>query len=448
MKKILLIGSGAREHAIAKAIKKSPQPNTIICFANNANPAIQELCAAFHLGDLQNAAAIAAFAATNNVPQCIDFAIIGSEIPLGAGIVDLLKQLNIPAIGPTQKLAQIETSKSFARDLLNDRAAAFLPKYKTFNAIEGIKEFLQILGNDFVVKADGLMGGKGVKISQEHLFNHEDALDYCRELLAKNCSLVIEEKLSGQEFSLLSFSDGLHLIHMPIVQDHKRAFVDDQGPNTGGMGSYSDANHSLPFLVADDVAQAQHLNQITVDALAQECGEPYQGVLYGGFMLTKNGVKLIEYNARFGDPEAINILALLQSDFIAICTAILNSELNRIMISFAAQATVCKYLVPSGYPNHSQKNESFAIANTVNPDELYYAAVNAVDGKLYTTSSRTLAVLGVADNILAAEKKAEATVQKITGQLFHRHDIGSAELINKKIQQINLLCNKNYSFLN
>jgi phosphoribosylamine--glycine ligase len=447
MKKILLIGSGAREHAIARAIKKSQHTSSIICFANSSNTAIQSLCTTFHIGDLQDTQSIVDFAVINNNTQKIAFALIGSEAPLANGIVDRLKKLAIPTIGPTRKLAQIETSKGFARDLLKDYAANFLPRYQRFNAIKGVKEFLNLLQQDYVVKADGLMNGKGVKVSPEHLGDHKAALDYCKELLAKNCNFVIEEKFIGQEFSLLSFCDGKNLAHMPIVQDHKRAFDGDIGANTGGMGSYTDVNHRLPFLSEQDVAQAQLLNQITIDALTQKCGDSYKGILYGGFMLTKDGVKLIEYNARFGDPEAINLLALLQSDFVDICVAIIDGTLNPNAVSFARQATVCKYLVPNGYPDNPQKNALFDIDSHINQEALYYATINAIDNKLYTTSSRALAVLGVGDNICAAEKMAEEIMQKITGPLFHRSDIGNKLLINKKIHQINLLCNKNYPFL-
>lgn len=447
MKKILLIGSGAREHAIAKAIKRSQHATSIICFASNSNPAIERLCTNFHIGDLQDTQSIMDFAVTNNSAPKIAFAFIGPEAPLANGIVDRLKKLTIPTIGPTRKLAQIETSKGFARDLLKDHAANFLPLYQRFNTITGVKEFLNLLQQDYVVKADGLMSGKGVKVSPEHLSNHKAALDYCNELLAKNCNFIIEEKFSGQEFSLLSFCDGKNLAHMPVVQDHKRALVGDVGVNTGGMGSYTDVSHHLPFLNEQDVAQAQQLNQITINALTQKCGDSYKGILYGGFMLTKNGVKLIEYNARFGDPEAINLLALLQSDFVDICIAIVDGTLNHNSVKFARQATVCKYLVPNGYPDHSQKNALFEIDSHINQENLYYAAINAIDNKFYTTSSRTLAVLGVGDNIWAAEKMVEEIIQKITGPLFHRADIGSKLLINKKIQHINLLCNKNYPLL-
>lgn len=441
MKNILLIGSGAREHAIAKAIKNSSEASNIFCFASNNNPAIRKICANFHIGDIQNTQAIINFALEH---KPIIFAIIGPESSLANGAVDSLQKQGIPAIGPTKKLAQIETSKSFARNLLQGCAASFLPQYQIFNSMNGVKEFLQTLGNDFVVKADGLMSGKGVKVSGEHLLNHKEALDYCQKLVEKQYNFLIEEKFIGQEFSLLSFSDGYHLVHMPIVQDHKRAFNGDLGPNTGGMGSYSDTNHSLPFLNANDIKQAQALNQITVNTLTKNCGERYKGILYGSFILTENGIKLIEYNARFGDPEAINLLALLQSDFIAICTAIINGELNRISVDFTHKASVCKYLVPAGYPDNPKKHELIDVSAITDQNKLYYAAIDEIEGKLYTRSSRALAVLGVADNILKAEKIAEETAQKVTGQLFHRSDIGSLALINKKIRQINQLCQKNY----
>lgn len=420
MANILLIGSGAREHAIAKCIRANNY-SPLHVFGNNVNPGIQQLCNKYQVGDLNNINDIVQFARQNN----IDFAIVGPEAPLELGVVDALKAQNIPAIGPTKQLAQIETSKGFARDLLTKYNIPASPKYRYFQNMDGVKEFLQELGADFVVKADGLMGGKGVKISGEHLFSHKDALNYCKEL----DSFVIEEKLIGQEFSLLSFSDGEHLAHMPAVQDHKRAFENDTGPNTGGMGSYSDANHLLPFLNEADIQQAQTINEATIKALNQEYG-PYKGILYGGFMLTPRGVKLIEFNARFGDPEAINLLALLETDLVKICEAIINGTLDQIEVKFAHKATVCKYAVPEGYPDNPIKNQEIIVPNN---EQIYYAAVNAENGKLYETGSRTIATLGIADNIPTAEAIAEHLIQQIKGPLFHRKDIGTATLINKKI---------------
>jgi phosphoribosylamine--glycine ligase len=449
MLKVLLIGSGAREHAIAKAIKRSQQKNALYCFANSINPGIKELSAQYLIGNLNNIDAITNFA----VAQKIDFAVIGPEALLELGVVDELNAYDIPCIGPTKKLASIETSKSFARDLLAKYKIPASPQYKSFHGLTGestgkeVKKFLQQLEDNFVIKADGLMGGKGVKISGEHLSNHNEAIEYCQQLISQQQNFVIEEKLIGQEFSLLSFSDGKHLSHMPPVQDHKRAFANDSGPNTGGMGSYTDANHLLPFLNKENIHHAQQFNQATINALEKECGVPYKGILYGGFMLTKNGVKLIEYNARFGDPEAINLLALLETDFIEICQAIIASNLHNINIKFSNKATVCKYVVPEGYPDNPVKNKEIDISKITNKDRLYYAAVNAEDNKLVATGSRTLAVLGIADNILAAEQIAEEIIQQISGPVFHRKDIGTAELINKKITQINQMCGTSYKLL-
>ena len=440
MCKILLIGSGAREHAIARAIKKSPQKTELYCFASTSNPGIKELAEQYLIEDVNKSIQFV-------IQQKIDFAIIGPEAPLASGIVDKLNAYNIPSIGPTKKLAQIETSKSFTRDLLTKYNIPASPKYKKFSDLNKVKEFLHQLGENFVIKADGLMGGKGVKISAEHLQNHDEALLYCQQLISQQQNFVIEEKLIGQEFSLLSFSDGEHLAHMPPVQDHKRAFENDTGPNTGGMGSYTATNHLLPFLNKTDIGQAQQFNQATIDALKKECGQPYKGILYGGFMLTKNGVKLIEYNARFGDPEAINLLALLETDFITICQKIIAGNLHNIKIKFANKATVCKYVVPEGYPDNPIKNKEIDISQVKNKEQLYYAAVNAENNKLYATGSRTLAALGIAANILAAEQIAEKTVQQIKWPIFHRKDIGTAELINKKIKQINQLCNRNHKLL-
>ena len=175
-------------------------------------------------------------------------AIIGPEAPLANGVVDELQKNNIQCVGPTKDLAQIETSKSFTRDLMRKYNIPGCPDYQTFNDLNNVSEYLNTLGENYVVKFDGLMGGKGVKVSGEHLNSHAEAIEYCEQIIANNGKFVIEEKLIGEEFSLMSFCDGEHLIHMPPIQDHKRAYENDTGPNTGGMGSYNDVNQSLPFL--------------------------------------------------------------------------------------------------------------------------------------------------------------------------------------------------------
>jgi phosphoribosylamine--glycine ligase len=300
----------------------------------------------------------------------------------------------------------------------------------------GVKEFLSVLKDDYVVKYDGLAGGKGVKVSGDHLRSHEEALNYCHKLVNSGGKFVVEKKLVGEEFSLMSFCDGDTLKHMPIVQDHKRAYEGDTGPNTGGMGTYSDADHSLPFLTDEDIVQAQEINNATVKALKNKFADGYKGILYGGFMATATGVKLIEYNARLGDPEAMNVLSLLQSDFLTICQGIVNGTLDRVDVRFSNLATVCKYAVPNGYPDKPVKGEPIDLSNVKNQEGLFYASVDIKNGQLIEAGSRTAAVVGIANTISDAEKIAEKEISSLEGPLFHRNDIGTDQLIQKRVHHM------------
>ena len=430
--KILVIGSGAREHAIVRALDRSHTEKEIFCLAANMNPGIAELCNELLIGNFNDSELVVSYA--NEIGATL--AIIGPENPLAKGIADVLWANDIKVVGPKRNLAQLETSKAFTRNLLREYKIPGGPQYQTFNSLSGVTEFLKVLGENYVVKYDGLAGGKGVKVSGEHLHSHNEALAYCQELTDKDSEFVIEEKFIGEEFSLMSFCDGDTLKHMPAVQDHKRAYEGDTGPNTGGMGTYSDANHSLPFLTEDDIAEAHQINIQTAKAVKDKFGEGYQGILYGGFMATESGVKLIEYNARFGDPEAMNVLSLLESDFIEICNSIVGGTLKNVDIKFQNKATVCKYAVPEGYPNNPVKDEQIDISKIKNPDGLFYASVDIQNGKLVEAGSRTVAVVGMANSISNAEKIAEKEMSVIAGPLFHRSDIGTDMVIQKRINHM------------
>lgn len=436
--KILLIGSGAREHALARALEKSIHSPTLVCFGSSNNPGIKELAADYATGNLDDVAAIIAYVKAN----AVDWAIVGPELPLSVGVVDALAAIGIPAVGPTKKLAQIETSKSFTRDLFTEYAIPGCAKYKKFSSLEGVDAYARELNDNYVVKADGLMGGKGVKVYGEHLNSLDETLAWCNEIISSGNTFLIEEKFVGQEFSLMSFSDGKNVVHMPAVQDHKRAFVGDTGPNTGGMGSYSDANFSLPFLTPEDITQAQHINELTIKALHNKFGVGYKGILYGGFMATADSVKIIEYNARFGDPEAINVLSIFQSDFVEVCEAIIKGNLKPELVKFGENATVCKYAVPEGYPDNPVKNQPLDISAVENPYAIYYAAVDAREDGLYETGSRAVAVIGIADTIARAEASAEAEIKRIKGPLFHREDVGTEGLIEKRVEMMKSLRTK------
>jgi len=432
---ILLIGSGAREHAIARALDRSSQNKSIYCLASNMNPGIAELCVEITIDNFNDPELVSSYASKIGATLTI----IGPENPLAEGVADALWNNGVKVVGPKKTLAQIETSKSFTRDLLTEYNIPACPKYKTFLALDGVVEFLSNLEEDYVIKYDGLAGGKGVKVAGDHLNSHEEALAYCRELVDKGGKFVIEEKLIGQEFSLMSFCDGETLKHMPAVQDHKRAYEGDTGPNTGGMGTYSDADHSLPFLTDENIIQAHEINNATAKALKDKFGDGYKGILYGGFMTTADGVKLIEYNARLGDPEAMNVLSLLESDFIAICQGIVDETLDKVDVQFAEQATVCKYAVPKGYPDNPIKGEPIDISNIENLERLFYASVDFKDGQLVESGSRTVAVVGMANTISKAEKIAEKEISTVEGPLFHRNDIGTDELVQKRVQHMESL---------
>lgn len=431
---VLIVGSGAREHAIARALVASKQQPRLFCYGLTRNPGIEALVSEYELGSFCNVNAIVRFATRFD----IQLAIIGSEAPLQAGVADALWSANIPTIGPKRALALIETSKSFARDLMKKYQIPGRPRYASFDCLdERLTAFIRgFKPQGYVIKADGLMGGKGVKVAGEHIHSEADALSYCEVILAHGQNILIEEKLIGQEFSLMCFSDGQTLIPMPLVQDHKRAYVGDKGPNTGGMGSYSLSNHRLPFLSESEYKQALHINQAVLEALKQEFKDPYIGVLYGSFIATRKGVFVIEFNARFGDPEAMNVLPILESDFLTLCQAMIAGCLEPEHAIFAHKATVCKYLVPDGYPEAPRKGFLLDFSTIPNAETLYFSSVHREGNQLFAAGSRTAAFVGIADTLTAAEQRAEQAISSVQGPLFYRKDIGTDALVEARIAQM------------
>lgn len=434
---ILIVGSGAREHAITLALASSPASPDLLCFSSARNPGIEQHTRSYQLGSVTDAPAIAAFAQAQNAT----LAIIGPEAPLAAGVADALWAAGVPTVGPTKSLARIESSKSFTRDLLQTHNIPGNPIYGRIepgpDALAHAEALLGRLGDAHVIKDDGLAGGKGVKVFGDHLHSREDSLAFCRELLAANHPFVIEEKLEGEEFSLLTFTDGTTCRHMPPVQDHKRAYDGDRGPNTGGMGTYTDADGLLPFLTQNDILSAQSINEQTVAALRAETGEPYRGILYGGFMATRFGVRLIEYNARFGDPEALNLLSLMTTDLLPVCQAITDGSLQSLHVAFAPQASVCKYLVPEGYPDSPRKGDPVHLPAYPLPGvRAFLSAVDVQNNHLIATGSRTLAAVAVAETLAEAEAACERYISTIPGPFFHRKDIGTPPALAQRIHHM------------
>lgn len=433
---VLIVGGGAREHSIVYAIKNGTKDPNLYAVMGNRNPGIASVCEDFLIGNVTDSEKISEYATSKK----IDIAIVGPEAPLNVGVTDSLENKGIRVASPTKAAAQIECDKSFCRNLMEKYRISGSPKFGIFSDTSEAADFIDTIGRDIVVKPVGLTGGKGVKIMGEQLNNSADAKKYASEVIEDKIGgvsmVVLEERLMGEECTIQAFTDGKTLVPMPLVQDHKRAYEGDVGPNTGGMGSYSDSNHLLPFIEDSEYEKCLKIMKETIDAIKEETGEYYKGILYGQFILTERGPYIIEFNCRFGDPEAMNVLPLLKTDFIDISEGIVDGNLHK--ADFDNLATVCKYVVPGGYPENPVKNAKLKI-DDIEDALLFYASVNEEGGDIYTTSSRSLAVVGIADTIKEAEVKAEEALSKISGNIHCRHDIGKKELIEKRIEHMNQL---------
>ena len=367
MTRVLLVGSGAREHAIAASLVKSSDVQLYAAMSSR-NPGIMRLAAESSVFQISNPDAVSRYAEEKHV----ELAVVGPEAPLVSGITDALHKVGVRSVGPTRQLASLEGDKAFCRELLNKHNIPGNPLYRVFTDIESATSFLGTTG-PVAIKPAGLTSGKGVKVTGEDLKTKQAELEYARDILRNKIGgvqkLVVEERLEGEEYSLQAFVDGHDIVAMPLVQDHKRAYDNDSGPNTGGMGSYSDRNHLLPFVSVEDLNISSKIMLDVVRALYRDTGEEYRGILYGQFMLAKSehegkpSPKLIEFNCRFGDPEAMNVLSTLSegTDFAKVCLEIAEGNLKRKNLSFERNATVCKYLVPLGYPEHPDIGKPISI---------------------------------------------------------------------------------------
>jgi len=436
--KVLVVGGGAREHAICDAVVLSKN-SELYSVMSNLNPGIKDISKDFLKEKETNIDEVIDYAKLNG----IDIAIIGPEAPLEAGIVNELNKAGINACSPTKEAARIETDKEWMRNLLKKYKIPGQLKCKTFNDIENARKFINSLNCEVALKPIGLTGGKGVKVSGDHFNSTDEALKYVKEVIDKKIGgeskILIEEKAIGEEFTLQAFSDGTTILPLPAVQDHKRLLPGDKGPNTGGMGSYSCENGLLPFLSKSEYEEGAAILQKIVESLNKE-GCKYIGPIYGQFMLTVNGPKIIEINARFGDPEAMNVLPLLDTDFVDICRSMIDGSLNKIKLKIKKKSTVCKYIVPEGYGIKSMVGENIYVDEDKIKSTgsiLFYASVNKDDGLVKTTSSRSLAVVGISNSIDNAERICEEALSYIKGDhIFLRHDIGTKELIEKRIKHM------------
>ena len=416
---ILVIGSGGREHAVIKAIKKNPNVKEIYALPGNGGIAADATCVDIGAKDIEG---IVAFATSHTV----DYAVVTPDDPLVLGCVDALTAVGIPCFGPDKKAAIIEGSKAFSKNLMKKYRIP-TAEYEIFDDMDKAIAYLQTKEMPIVVKADGLALGKGVIIA-ETLAEAEDAV---RSMMADKVfgasgdHVVIEEFLTGPEVSVLAFTDGKTLVPMVSSMDHKRALDNDEGLNTGGMGTVA-PNPYYTAEIADECMRTIFLP--TMEAMTAE-GRTFKGCLYFGLMLTPKGPKVIEYNCRFGDPETQVVLPLLESDLLTVMQAVTEERLDEVEVKFATdRAAACVIMASKGYPAHYEKGFEITIPADV-ADSVYVAGAVIKDGKTVTSGGRVLGVTAVADTLAEALTAAYGKVEKVHfDNAYYRRDIGQKVL--------------------
>ena len=415
---ILIIGSGGREHALCWKLADSIDDGYI--YAIPGNPGMAESPDI----SIEDNAAIVDFAKGAK----IDLVVVGPEVPLMNGLVDDLTAAGIRAFGPTAAAAQIEGSKSFAKNLMKKYGIP-TARYEVYTAAEPARAYLRETGAPIVIKADGLAAGKGVVVAM----TEREALDAIDRIMEDGSfgtagnSVVIEEFMEGEEASLLAFTDGKVIRPMISAQDHKRAFDGDKGPNTGGMGTYAPAPVMTPEMTARAV---EEILKPTIEAMAKE-GRPYHGCLYAGLMITSEGPKVVEFNARFGDPETQVVLPLLDGNLAEIMCACCEGRLADVPIAWKDGAAVCVVLAAGGYPGQYEKgHEIHGIADAEDMGALVFHAGTAErKGKIVTNGGRVLGVVGRGADISSAVRAAYAAAEKISFEgMYYRKDIAHRAL--------------------
>ncbi len=434
---ILIIGSGMRESVIIKKLlddssrhfnKNKKKRLKITCIGNNKNPFIVENCDMFLISNFDTKSFIDII---KNIDK-VDFAIVGPEAPLELGFADILEYQNIPCIGPMKRYAEIETSKIKAREFIQKYGMEqYSPKYSILDSNNTKNEISEVIQkyNNIVIKKDGLCGGKGVKV-QGIDFDDKKYLEKELVYLNRGEKLLIEDKLEGQEFSLMTITDGFgHIDHFPPIQDNKRLNNNDTGPNTGGMGCVIDVNNTLPFLNEQDISDAQNINKLIIDNLNKEGKKMntligYRGILYGSYIKSPDGkIYIIEFNARFGDPECYIALELLKTNFYLLCNELIIGNLSTKMI-FDKRAMIGVYMVPKKYPQATKDKFDIYIDDSIKND-IIYGQVDKYNDHLYSMSSRTLIYGMKGDSLYECYKNVYNNIKLIKGNLFYRTDIGA-----------------------
>ena len=414
---VLVIGGGGREHAICVALDKSPKTGKLYCIPGNAG--ISQVAECVPSVGVMEFEKIADFIAEH---KDITMTVVAPDDPLAAGLVDYLEERGFRAFGPRANAAIIEGSKAFSKHLMTKYGIP-TADYKEFTDYDDAAKYVKYAEYPLVVKADGLALGKGVIICQ----NAQEGEEAVREMMVDKKfkdagkKIIVEEFLTGKEVSVLCFTDGQTIVPMVSSQDHKRAHDNDEGLNTGGMGTFSPSKVYTPQL---EGAVYRDIILPTMNAMNCE-GRPFKGVLYFGLMITKKGAKVLEYNARFGDPETQVVLPRLKTDLYEIFDAIIDGRLSDVDIQWTDDACVCVILASGGYPESYKKGVPIAIGKLPGDIVLYHAGTAFKDGKLVTSGGRVIGVTAKGKDIEEARKKAYDAIKNIHFDgMFYRHDIG------------------------
>ncbi len=412
--KVLVIGGGGREHAIVHKLSQSSKVDKIYCAPGNAGIGLLAECVDIKIGDIEK---LKEFAIKNN----IDLTVVGPEMPLVQGIVDEFEKAGLKIFGPNKSAAAIEGSKYFTKQLLSKYNIP-TGRFKAFDKYQEALKFLKETWYPAVMKADGLAQGKGVFIVKDFI-EAKEALDLMmkkRIFGASGDIVIIEEMLFGKEASVFAFTDGENILPMVSAMDYKKVYEGDKGPNTGGMGSIA----PNPYLEKETLKEVmESILKPVVKALQKE-GIVYKGVLYAGLMLTKEGPKVLEFNARFGDPETQVVLPLLKTDLINIIEATIEGKLDKIQIEWEDKKAVCAVAVSNGYPGEYQTGFEITGLEKVKEAFVYHAGTVLKDGKITTSGGRVLAVTSIGDSYEEAREKVYREIEKISFEgMYYRKDI-------------------------
>jgi phosphoribosylamine--glycine ligase len=407
--KVLLVGNGAREHALAKHLVNGGAE--LYSFMKHLNPGIAKLSKKYVIGN---------FTDFDNLLQFdVDFAVIGPEKPLSLGMTDYLQTLHIGVVGPTRAAGRLETSKTFARKLVDRHQPDANPKYFICKSIEELEVAIKLIDR-VVIKPDGLTGGIGVKIEGIHLHSHDEIINYAKEILQEDHQFIVEEFLTGTEFTVQAFCDGSHIEPMPLVHDYRSPTI------RHSLGSVTAPDHDFPGIEKRDIDKARNIIRDSFRAMYEEYGVMYQGILYGQFIKTESEIKLIEYNCRFGDPEALNVLYLLKDNPVDLFYNMTQNNMGTPSFK-TGEATMSLYLVPKGFLSENLIKDSIIKIPELPQDiDYFYGAVyqEKPDGEIRTIHKRSLALFSHDSSIDEVRKKLYEIAPKIKGELTWSDEIG------------------------